>query len=241
MGGIDIDKNMILDLLYPNRCPFCKEVRPYQDTLACSKCIEKLKKVEPPHCMRCGKTVDNPEEEYCGDCMAITKHFVRGFPVFSYEEPVKSALYDFKYKNQRDYAGFFADCICRYYGENLQKINPEGLVPVPVHPHKRRSRGYNQAELLALELGKRMGIPVYKDYLLRDIDTSPQKELGDKARMKNIKNAFKIGKNAIKLKKILLVDDIYTSGATVEACTGVLQAFGVEEVYYTSVAIGKGY
>jgi ComF family protein len=191
--------------------------------------------------MRCGKTVENPEEEYCGDCVAIPKHFVRGFPVFSYEEPVKSALYDFKYKNQRNYAGFFADCIYQYYGEHLQKIKLEGLVPVPVHPHKKRSRGYNQAELLAVELGKRLGLPAYGDYLLREVDTNPQKELGDKARMKNIKNAFKISPNAIKLKKILLVDDIYTSGATVDACTCALQEFGVDEVYYTSVAIGKGY
>ena len=114
-------------------------------------------------------------------------------------------------------------------------------MPVPVHPHKRKVRGYNQAQLLAEELSKKIGVPVYKDYLVRIVDTSPQKELNDKARLGNLKNAFKLNENAIKLKKVLLVDDIYTSGATIEACTKVLLSAGTKEVFYTSVAIGKGY
>lgn len=236
-----IDKNIILDILYPRCCPLCGKIRPYQETGVCVECLEKLKKVEPPYCMKCGKTLENEEEEYCRDCSAIAKSYQKGFPVFFYREPLKSALYDFKYKNQRDYAAFFAECIYRHYGKQITEIGMDGLVPVPVHSRKKRIRGYNQAEILAAELGKRIQIPVFPDYLVRDIDTKPQKELNDKIRIKNLKNAFKIGCNKIKLKKILLVDDIYTSGATVEACTKILLSADAEKVYYTSVAIGKGY
>lgn len=233
--------NVILDLLYPKRCPLCNEIRPYQAGQVCESCFKKLKKVEPPYCMKCGKTIEHIEQEYCEDCQKIRKSYKRGFPVFFYEGAIKNALYDFKYKNQRNYAEFFANCIYGHYGKELKVLGIDGIVPVPVHPNKRRKRGFNQAEILAKSLGKRLGIKVYPHYLIRVADTNPQKELNDKARMKNLKNAFKIGENKIKLNKILLIDDIYTSGATIEACTGVLLSANVEEVFYTSVAIGKGY
>lgn len=236
-----INKNIILDLLYPRHCPFCGQIRPYQETEACKDCFKQLRKINPPYCMKCGKTLEREEEEYCRDCIAVPKSYNRGFPVFFYKAPLKSALYDFKYKNQREYGGFFAECVCRKYGGQIRRLGLEGIVPVPVHPRKKRSRGYNQAAVLATEIGKRLDIPVYVDYLVRDLDTNPQKELNDKERMKNLKKAFKIGQNRIKLRKILLVDDIYTSGATIEACTEVLLAENIEEVYYTSVAIGEGY
>ncbi len=236
-----MSENILLDLLYPRHCPICKEIRPYGKGSVCRECFGKLKRVEPPYCMKCGRTLEQEEEEYCQDCLKIPKHYKRGFPVFFYKDPLKEALYDFKYKNQRDYGAFFAGCMYEQYSEEFKRLSIDGIVPVPIYRSRRRKRGYNQAEILALQLGKRLNIPVYPHYLERIVDTNPQKELNDKERMKNLKNAFKIGQNKIKLNQILLVDDIYTSGATVEACTGVLLVAGAEEVYYTSVAIGKGY
>lgn len=237
MAGISI----ILDLLYPERCPLCNQIRPYGESAVCGTCIKELKWVTAPGCMKCGKTVENESEEYCRDCRTLPKSFKRGFPAFFYEGSIKTSLYDFKYKNQRNYAGFYSDSICRSYEGTIKRLGIDGIVPVPVHPHKKKKRGYNQAELLAGHLGRRLAIPVYPHYLIRCVDTGPQKELDDKARMKNLKNAFKIGQNKIKLKKVLLVDDIYTSGATAEACTEILLLAGVEEVYCTTVAIGRGY
>lgn len=209
--------------------------------MVCPECEKALEWVEDPVCLKCGKGVEHEEDEYCEDCLCLPKSYRQGFPAFLYSGNLKTSLYDFKYKNQRSYAQFYSQSICRRHGTQLRRLGISGIVPVPVHPHKRRIRGYNQAEILAQQLGKDLGVEVYPDYLERSVDTSPQKELNDKARMKNLKNAFKIGKNTIKLKRVLVVDDIYTSGATIEACTKVLIADGTEEVYYTSVAIGRGF
>lgn len=232
---------VILDLLYPRHCPLCNAVLEFEGMQVCEPCIRKQVCIKPPYCMKCGKTIEDATEEYCGDCREVPKTFERGFPVFAYSGAIKDALYAFKYKNQRSYGDFFADCIYGQYGEEFRKLQFDGLVPVPVHRKKRKARGYNQAEVLARSLAKHLELPVYPSYILRIVNTNPQKELNDKIRMKNLNNAFKIGENTIKLKKVLLVDDIYTSGATIEACTKVLLDAGVEKVYYTSVAIGKGY
>lgn len=231
----------VIDLLYPRRCPLCDTVLEFGGTQVCQSCMKKQVRITPPYCMKCGKTIEDITEEYCGDCTQLPKSYDRGFPAFAYVGDIKDAIYAFKYKNQRDYSSFFATCILEQYGKQLKELKLDGLVPVPIHRDKRKLRGYNQAEVLAKDLGKKLQVPVYPNYLLRVVNTSPQKELNDKTRLKNLKNAFKIGENKIKLKKVLLVDDIYTSGATVEACTKVLLEAGAERVYYTSVAIGKGY
>lgn len=240
-GEIGIDKKFLLELLYPTKCPFCGEVRSYGESMACPDCLKELKVVAPPYCLTCGKTIDQEEEEYCQDCSTIPKSFRRGYPVYEYAGELPGALYDFKYHNQRGYAAFFAECIDRHRGKQLRALQLDGIVPVPVHRKKKKSRGYNQAELLGRELSGRLSVPIYPDYLIREVNTPPQKELNDILRMKNLKNAFKIGENTVQLRKILLVDDIYTSGATIEACTKVLLSAGAKAVYYTSIAIGRGY
>lgn len=234
-------KMSVLDLLYPRHCPLCGQVRPFGEGTACEECMKQAEWVREPVCMKCGKPILYEEAEYCQDCVRLPKSYVRGFPVFVYRTSVQEAVAALKYQNQRVYADFFADCMAARYGETLAGLGIDGLVPVPVHKNRRRRRGYNQAEVLARCLGRRINRPVYPDFLRRIRDTEPQKELNDRQRLENIKSAFKIGENRIKLEQVLLVDDIYTTGATVEACTRVLLAAGVKKVYYTSVAIGKGY
>ena len=114
-------------------------------------------------------------------------------------------------------------------------------MPVPVHKSKLRDRGYNQAEVLSVELGRRLKLPVDTGLILRDAKTTPQKGLSNQEREENLKRAFISSGKIVKYKSALIVDDIYTTGATVEACTRVLQSMGIKEVYYTSVCIGKGY
>ncbi|MBE5923056.1 MAG: ComF family protein [Lachnospiraceae bacterium] len=233
--------NGIINLLYPTVCPVCGGVLAYGEKGGCGSCEKTLQWVTEPSCLKCGKMLDNDEDEYCSDCREIPKSYDKGFPVFCYEGPIKDSLYAFKYKNQRHQAAFYVDSIFKRYGEELNSLNLSGIVPVPVHKQKKRTRGYNQAELIATELSKRLNVPVFPNYLERTRKTNPQKELDANERMKNLKNAFKIGENDVKLDKVLIVDDIYTSGATIEACTQALKNKGIRNIYYVSVAIGKGY
>ena len=115
------------------------------------------------------------------------------------------------------------------------------ILPVPLHRKRRRQRGYNQAGIIAEEIGRQMGIPVLGNLLVRCVDTRPQKELNDKERKNNLKNAFKIVQNNVQLKRILLVDDIFTTGSTMDGAAEVLKEAGASDVYFVSVSIGRGW
>ena len=157
----------------------------------------------------------------------------------NYAEPVKSGILEFKYAGKRNKAAFFARELVKRRGREIMEVSPEVLIPVPIHKSRMKKRGYNQALLLAKELSRYTGIPVDDNILKRVTKTLPQKKLGNAERQNNIKSAFISTSKIVKYKKVMLVDDIYTSGATIEACTGVLMQKGVSEVYYTSICIGR--
>ncbi len=115
------------------------------------------------------------------------------------------------------------------------------IVPVPLHPRRRRKRGYNQAEILAKELGKLLHVPVNAKAVLRVRDTKPQKILNDRLRRKNMKGAFAAGKSLEGAKRVLVIDDIYTTGNTVSAVAETLKKAGVQKVYFLTISIGQGY
>lgn len=231
-----------INLLYPRRCPVCQEiVTPNRENpLICPECSRQLPYITGARCMKCGKGLWKGEQEYCGDCQRIPKHYVQGFPVFYYAEPLKKGVAAFKYHNRREYADFYSEAIWNRYGMEFSRIHFDGILPIPIHRHKRQIRGYNQAELIARRLSRKMQVPCYNRQLTRNVDTLPQKELNDKERLRNLKKAFHFAGKGVKLNKVLLVDDIYTTGATIEACTEILHQAGVAQVYFTSICIGKG-
>lgn len=197
-------------------------------------------RIKQPTCFKCGKPVINNEIEYCFDCEKIPKLYVKGFPAFVYTDDIRESLMGYKYNNKREFTGFYVEEILKAYREKFLLIGFDAVIPVPIHKSKKRIRGYNQAELIAKEISKVINVPIVTNLVVRCEKTLPQKELNDKERVKNLKKAFKIEENKVKLDKVLLVDDIYTSGATMQAITYLLQERGVGEVYYTSVCIGKG-
>lgn len=235
-------KTPLLDLIYPRRCPMCQGiVKPNpENPRICPTCRERLPYLQPPYCLKCGKEVEGEEQEYCYDCTKLPKHFKKGYPVLRYQGDCRKGMEAFKYHNRREYAEFYAEIIDNRHGAELRELALDAILPIPVHPHKKRMRGYNQAELIAKELSSRIETPCYSKCLMRTVNTVPQKELNDKQRLNNLKNAFLLKENHVELRKVLLVDDIYTTGATIEACTDILLSQGVEEVYYTSVCIGSG-
>lgn len=235
----------MIDLLYPRRCPVCQDLIPMPvsgrvEEFICPECRKALPYVTGPACMKCGKPVELEEQEYCSDCARIPKHYIRGFPLFLYMDPIKEGVTAMKYHNRREYAQFYTEELVQRYGDIWNRLELDAVIPIPVHSRKRRQRGYNQAELLARPIADWLDVPMIKNYLIRVVDTLPQKELNDAERINNLKRAFQIRENGVKLNKVLLVDDIYTSGATMEACTTVLLQAGVREVYYTSICIGRG-
>ena len=114
------------------------------------------------------------------------------------------------------------------------------MVPIPLHTSKLRSRGYNQATLLAEEISKGTGIPVREDILIRVRKTASQKKMDHITRQNNMKKAFHMVKNDVKLKTIILVDDVFTTGNTIESAAAELKRGGVEKVFFIALAIGKG-
>lgn len=207
----------------------------------CMKCNEKLHYIGALRCLRCGKKLYSEKEEFCNDCKTKSHLFKQGVGVFAYDDKIKQAMYRFKYSNRRDYANFFGETIAARHGYLIRRWQPQVIIPIPLYKIKYFQRGYNQAELIANVLGRELEIPVDKEILVRAKKTRAMKELNDEERVKNLQNAFKLSENIVKYKKILLVDDIYTTGATIDACSEVLLAGGAKEVYFASVCIGNGF
>ena len=238
MKGNKKIKEAMLDLLFPRRCPVCDKAVGFGKGDICISCLEKIRPVKEPVCMKCGKPLTG-EAEYCFDCDRKKHLYLCGTAVFEYPG-IASAIYRFKYGGRQEYAAFFGRCMAEKLKIKFRQWKPEALVPVPIHPSRERQRGYNQAELLAREVSVRTGIPVYGDIVARKKKTAPQKNLDNVQRQNNLKRAFKISKNDVKLNTIVIIDDIYTTGSTIDMLTATLQAAGIRNVYFAVLAIGRG-
>lgn len=237
MRYISVIADVFLNSLFPKRCPICRDI--VEKEGICKNCILHLKKVQEPFCLKCGKHIFSAEEEYCFDCMQTPKSYEYGMPLLEYEEDIKKSVLDIKYHNKREYIPVYAKLMAEEFGHRIQKIAPNCLLPIPIHSKRRRQRGFNQAELLAKSLGKYLDLPVRGDILYRKKDTKAQKELSPQERLQNLSEAFYVEGDITGIKKVILIDDIYTTGSTIEACTRVLKQAGVEQVYYMSICIGK--
>ena len=211
----------------------------------------------------CGAELISDRAEYCPDCQRRQRRFESGVALIRYDTVAQKSMAAVKYKNRREYLDFYAVAIARRYGYFFKHRKDAVLVPVPVHPARLRSRGFNQAGELAVRLGRLTGLLVNERLLVRTRKTAPQKELGPDERLRNLRHAFAVaaefrwepapGKpdsrnlpgwaagTAPELPQtVILIDDIYTTGSTIEACTRVLKAAGVRQVYFVSICIGGG-
>ncbi len=236
-----VKKRGVLDLLYPARCPVCDGVLLPEEEV-CGECFLKLRYVEEPRCYKCGKPLSTEEEEYCSDCRpdgGCGKHiYDSGMALYEYES-VKDSLYRFKYKGRCEYAAFYGKEIAKRLGDRIVGWRPDALLPVPMYKRKERMRGYNQAGLLAEAVGTELHIPVLQDLMVRQRQTVPMKELGPAGRQINLKRAFIIRRFDVKLKCVVIIDDIYTTGSTMDEMAKVLKAAGVSRVHFVTLAIGR--
>lgn len=243
-----------MGILFPPRCPVCDELLEqedsvYEDPARASLlpgvhpgCVKMVPAVRGAVCARCGRPVETETREYCYDCgrSSADRQFIQGKSLFLYQGQMKRMMYKFKYSGRQEYASFFACRAVEEYGGWLEKIGVEAIIPVPMYKGRERRRGYNQAAVFARQLSELTGIPCVPGGVRRIRDTRPMKQLNDVERKNNLKKAFQIQNCVIKYNRVLVVDDIYTTGATLDAVAGVLREAGVDAVYVLSVCIGKG-
>ena len=127
------------------------------------------------------------------------------------------------------------------YAGIIKQLGVEAIIPIPLHKDRLKARGFNQATILAVEISKVTKVPLLENLLIRPNRTSSQKKLGRGQRQNNMKKAFHIAKNDVKLRTVIIVDDIYTTGNTIGAAAAVLRSVGVERIYFITLATGRGY
>ena len=190
--------------------------------------------------MRCGKPIRRDEDEYCYDCGRRSHFYESGRAVWQHTLTVRPAIYQFKYHNRRIYGRTFAREMVNVYGRTVHKWQIAIIIPIPLSKSRRRKRGYNQAELLAKEIGRIMDIPVDTGSLIRRKNTVPQKIMDARGRRKNLQHAFVWKGQRLRGGNVLLIDDIYTTGSTIDAAAKTVKLAGAEKVYFLTVSIGQG-
>lgn len=230
---------MLPDFIYPRRCPVCdKAVKPF-GSLICEECVPKIKYVKAPYCPKCGKELKDARAVFCHDCAHREHAYDRGMALFAYRS-VSDSIYRFKYRGRQEYAAYYGERVARILGKKILELHPDALVPVPIHAARKRQRGYNQAEVLAREIGRLLRIPVETKLIKRVHKTKPMKDLSAQERQNNLKKAFKICYNDVKLSTIIIIDDIYTTGSTVDAMAREMRRAGIQNIYFVALAIGSG-
>lgn len=232
--------DMGISLVFPRRCAICDEARPFQKEKICSACRKQLSYVREPRCKKCGKPINDDTAEYCRDCSDRYHDFDQGLSLFLHDKDIRKSLYGLKYKNKREYADFYAEEMAAAFGEAFELWKPEVMIPVPLHNKKLIKRGFNQSAVLAKKIEAFCGIPVDCNYLSRTKNTDAQKTLGKNERKKNLEKAFEISGLHNRYERVLLIDDIYTTGATIDSCAKVLKEAGVKRVFFVTASIGEG-
>jgi len=233
-------------LLYPRKCPGCGIVLP-AGVLVCDECKPDFQPIKEPTCFMCGRQITSETEELCYTCSTSERSNAFGIAIFPYDDTLRKAMSDLKFHGQTDNADFFAAMAVTHAGARIRNFAPCALIPVPVHKTRFRNRGYNQTELICNKIGDLLGIPVITDLLLRTRKTDFQKNLGRMNRGRNLEGAFacnfKVYPRSVieaDFPRVLVVDDIYTTGSTMEHCASKLVESGVREVGLLSIAIGGG-
>ena len=228
--------NKILDLLYPNdiACMFCDEdIFDGDKHLTCSSCKQKLPFLQEKVCKRCGTSI-NSMANYCDRCQTLSHVFEKARAVFEYKDQVVKVLRNLKFHN----AKYFAKPLAVYLADLYKKeFDCDIIVPVPMYKDNYKKRGYNQAELLATNLADLVKVEINTTNLIKVIKTKSQVELDYKQRQQNLKNVFNVvDKSLFANKNILIVDDLFTTGATVDNCAKALLKAGAAKVCVITVA-----
>ncbi len=206
------------------RCELCGDPTV---TPICLACLAELPLLEA-QCSRCAEPLSNSAIELCGRCLKRTPSYERVHAPYLYADPIRTLIVDFKYR-QRLHLAQVLGWLLQLSADALLTDLPTLIVPVPLHSTRLRERGFNQALELARPLARHLGVRCDYRLALRTHHSAPQATLSAKKRQQNVKNLFLV-KHALKGQRVLIIDDVVTTGATVESLSHVLKQAGAETV-----------
>jgi len=229
----------ILDWIYPPTCISCRRALPVnrpasEKILLCNSCIPLFEKVAPPICDTCGIPVESGIHT-CAPCRGKSFHFSKNHATFLYQDVLRDLLHELKFRNKKQIAHGLGQLWAAALKDHPFPENT-CLVPLPMHKKKRRERGFNQADILATELSLALNIPLAK-IITRTLDTPPQSAMHPSLRAENVDGVFSLTQEIDPAKNYIIIDDIYTSGASLNECAKILKNAGAASVDGMTLAI----
>ncbi len=235
----------LLNLVYPRSCFYCKTSLQNQPETAswqgffCASCWSEVKRSEGATCPRCAEpfpsqvTLTHSPQHLCGDCRKSPPAFSRAITPYSYETTLAKGILLLKYQQKTRLVSCFVDLLL----DDLRSLAFDQVLAIPLHSRRLQSREFNQSLLLAKGLAEQLNRPLLIDVMRRTKETLPQVGLSLKDRKKNVHRAFQVTKpERVIGQRLLLVDDVYTTGATLREGAKVLTKAGAKEVFVTAIA-----
>lgn len=227
----------IVDIFFSQGCIICGRA---SSSAICTECNNKVKYITHPLCTRCGKPFKTGRgvSHLCHNCIKGKNKFVKLRAVFEYNGAIVNLIQRFKFGDRVNLADFFAKELVKLYHIHFSTEGIDFLIPVPLSTKRLKHRSYNQSQLLVRLISKNLLLPFYSDVLVKVRETPPQSRLKAEQRYDNVKQAYRVVDNStLRHKKVLLIDDVITTGATVNACTKALLRAGVKSVYVMAVSM----
>ena len=230
----------LADIIFPSRCVVCGIVLSNNERIRiCSECLSRTGFVKAPICSCCGLPFVNYEgtNHLCGECTSSKQYFSVARSVGKFEEPLLDVIHQFKYKGKIAVGETLGRLMAEFEYDSFSIEGYSLILPVPLHQRRLKERGFNQSVILAREIAMRYSIHLDFGTLKRTIHTKPQTGLGKKQRSTNVKGVFEVTDSGrIDGERVVLIDDVYTTGSTVRECARVLVKSGVEEVAVLTLA-----
>lgn len=231
----------LLHTIFPTTCLACGAAL-WDDPIpfVCTTCWESVARLPHPQCPCCSRPFSSPvalahsPTHRCGPCRKTPPSFTQAWTPYLYQTPLKEMIVAFKYHGKTRLARPLANLMLEGI-PHVPKL--DGILAVPLHRDRIRDRAYNQSLLLATQLGRALQIEVLHHTLIKSVATSPQTGLKRSARLKNLRNVFSVNHPVrIRGKRLLLIDDVLTTGTTVNECAKVLLKQGAQLVYVSTLA-----
>ena len=238
-SGLRFAASVLVDLCLPRSCAGCGQMDTQPQRSWCLECWKKVPWAVSPLCPRCGRPfTDSPDspDHLCGECIEPTFHFDTARSAVLHEGIIRTRIHQFKFGAQLELAPPLVELLEIAYAD-WGLPAPGLIVPVPLHPKRLQERGFNQSGLLAGEFGRKLRVPVSFDAIIRKNRTQPQTRLNRRERLKNVKGAFElVVAQRVRGHRVLLIDDVFTTGTTLSECARVLKSKGgASEVHAVTV------